>query len=137
MEIPPAAVFKTPLTDFDAVIVLREEALPYPDRAVLGSTKGLPSQTGGEDADGDEDELSCHKKARARLHSIPKGEPLSSMSSSSSISYVANPVRQNRQLRDICRVWKSQRHTSVTDRLLGARNLLQHFFPAGPTAIYC
>ena len=82
-EVPPAAVFKTPLTDFDALIVLREEALPYPDRAVPGSTKGLSSKSGEEDDGGDEDELSCHKKARARLHSIPKGEPLTSNSSKS------------------------------------------------------
>lgn len=83
-ELPPTAVFKTPLTDFDAVIILREEALPYPDRAVPGSTKGLPSRSGGEDDGGDEDDLPCHKRARARLHSIPKGEPLSSNSSMSS-----------------------------------------------------
>lgn len=73
-QVPPAAIFKTPLTDFDAVIVLREEALPYPDRAVPGSTKDLPSKGEGSDEENDEDEFSCHKKAHARLHSIPKGE---------------------------------------------------------------
>ena len=61
----------TPLTDFDALVVLREEALPYPDRAIPGSTQGLPSSSG---ADEDEDGFRCHKKARARLHSIPKGK---------------------------------------------------------------
>lgn len=69
-EIPPAAIFVTPLTDFDALVVLREEALPYPDRAIPGSTQGLPSISA---EGGEEDGFSCHKKARARLHSIPKG----------------------------------------------------------------
>ena len=73
-EVSPAAIFKTPLTDFDAVIVLREEALPYPDRAVPGPPKLLPSKGEQDDEEDVEDGLSCHKKARARLHSIPKGE---------------------------------------------------------------
>lgn len=70
-EVPPAAIFLTPLTDFDALVVLREEALPYPDRAIPGSTQGLPSTSGADD---EEDGYSGHVKARARLHSIPKGK---------------------------------------------------------------
>ena len=73
-EVPPAAIFKTPLTDFDAVIVLREEALPHPDRAVPGSAQGLPSTSAGDGDEEDGEEFFCHKKARARLHSIPKGK---------------------------------------------------------------
>lgn len=72
-EFSPAAIFKTPLTDFDAIIVLREEALPYPDRAVPGSTQDLPFNGKGDDDD-NQDDFCCHKKAGARLHSIPKGE---------------------------------------------------------------
>ncbi|KAL3158789.1 hypothetical protein ABBQ32_011516 [Trebouxia sp. C0010 RCD-2024] len=70
--VPPAAIFLTPLTDFDALVVLREEALPYPDRAIPGSSQGLPTTSGANDDD--EDGYSCHTKARARLHSIPKGK---------------------------------------------------------------
>lgn len=65
---PPSTVFRTPLSDFDALIALREEALPHPDRAILGSVAS--ASTGDEEDDG----LLSSKKARARLHSIPRGK---------------------------------------------------------------
>lgn len=73
-ETLPAAIFKTPLTDFDAMILLREDALPYPDRDVLGPTPALPSSSTNEN-DQEDDEMLRHIKTRARLHSIPKGAP--------------------------------------------------------------
>lgn len=73
-ETHPAAIFRTPLTDFDAIIALREEALPYPDRAIPGSTQDSSvSSTGVEDEENADNKVLTHKKARARLHSIPKG----------------------------------------------------------------
>ena len=74
-DVCPEAIFRTPLTDFDAIIALREDALPYPDRAIPGSTQNLSaSSTGAEEEQDADDGLLTHKKARARLHSIPKGE---------------------------------------------------------------
>ncbi len=61
------------MSDFDALISLREEALPYPDRAISGSVASSSTV-----ADDDEDDvLLSHRKARARLHSIPRGKALS------------------------------------------------------------
>lgn len=62
------AIFQAPLEDFDVLIRLRPEALPYPDRALAASPDSLPSSHEEED-----DEQTNHKQARARLHSIPKG----------------------------------------------------------------
>ena len=71
--VTPSTVYQTPFKDYDALISLREEALPYPDRAVPGSAGDLDSSSVQDDED---DGLLSHKKARARLHSIPRGEDL-------------------------------------------------------------
>ncbi len=71
---PPSTVFKTPLSDFDALIALREEALPHPNRAIPGSV----ASTSTEDAE--DDGLLSSKKARARLYSIPRGKFISNIS---------------------------------------------------------
>lgn len=71
---PPSTVFRTPLSDFDALIALREEALPHPDRAILGSVASTST-----DDDAEDDGLLSSKKARARLHSIPRGKFISNI----------------------------------------------------------
>ena len=64
-----STVFKTPLSDFDALVALREEALPFPDRAILGSITSTSTD------DDEDDGMLSSRKARARLHSIPQGQP--------------------------------------------------------------
>ena len=71
---PPSTVFRTPLSDFAALIALREEALPHPDRAILGSVASTSTE------DEEDDGLLSSKKARARLHSIPRGKFVSDIS---------------------------------------------------------
>lgn len=63
------AIFQTPLADFDVLVRLRHEALPYPDRVVASL---LPSNSHADE----DDDLMQHKHARARLHSIPPGMAL-------------------------------------------------------------
>lgn len=68
-QVSSDAVFQSPLEDFDVLVRLRPEALPYPDRALTASPDSLPSSI----HDDEENEHMNHKQARARLHSIPKG----------------------------------------------------------------
>lgn len=71
----PSSIFVTPLEDFDALFILRPEGLPYPDRAAPGSALpgGHANNGDGDDLGSDDDGLLSHKKAVARLHSIPQG----------------------------------------------------------------
>lgn len=72
-EPPAVSIFQTPLEDFDILIRLRPEALPYPDRALADCADAMPSTSKVQDED--EDVCTNHKQARGRLHSIPRGTP--------------------------------------------------------------
>ena len=70
-------VFHTPLADFDGLITLRKEALPFLDRALPASAAQLAAAIKGQGAAG-QDGVAAepHKMSRATLHGFPQGGSL-------------------------------------------------------------